>query len=394
VLECDAAFARRWKRGAVPGWLPRGALPVAWAVAFGVGVVPAHGPCPVADPSICAPGNGWAVAVALIVATPVLLVALPAFGCLTGVVLGLVELSDSAVPAARFGFGLLGLACGVVLLAMLASRHRQAALVRGPGISFPLPVAPVRAMGGGYVVAVPLAVGAIALLLSWRAAQAQDARHLAAAARLDATVIAEVDDGASVLLRLPDGDHATVEVHDRYPVGAVVPVLADRDLTFWVSLVAEPPDHTARLGTGLAAALVAAGAVGWERGRRRLAARIDEGAPAVTVLGVRTAVGRVDLWDTEGTAAFARVAVGPDRIWERRPERWWEPGNDVWTVAQLRREAAVTFARQQVPVRMTAVGDLRCGGWVALVDGASVYWPARPVRLHRGGTLSVPGGSL
>lgn len=361
-------------------------------------------PCTPDDPSVCGPEVGWATGASLLLATPVLLVLLPALGCLVGVLAGSYELVADRLPQAQAAFGLHGLACAVVLGRMLRSRSQQAAVVRAAAGSVAVPGPDTRPPRSGFVGAAALTAAAAGLLLLWHTWTAADQRHLAAAARLDATVVAELDDGYTVRLRLPDRqDEVAVDVVDSaYPVGAVLPVLVDRTGDEpWVALVAEQPDPTIPLAAGLAAAMVAVALAGREVARRRAPARLTAGAPAVAVLGVRRA-DEVDLWDADGSAPFARVPIrwtpggaGAALAFTEAEEHWdeddwdeddWEAGQatafgEAWREPGPSRDPGDLLAR---PEPMTAIGDLRQGGWVAVAAGTEMLWPAGGVRLLRG----------
>lgn len=407
VSDFDTGTARRWASGAVPGWVPRLALPIAWVVAAGLATALSGGSCPAADPSVCGPDLGWALGASLTLATPVLLIAFPLLGCLTGALFGLYELVAEPDTAARIAFTLHGLACVLVAVLVISSRRRQGRVAAATGIHVPVPGRPPRPEPLPVLVAAVLLAGAVAGIVLWQFWTARDDRHLAAARRVEATVVGEVDDGYSVRLRLPDQeDEATVEVVDHYDVGTVVPVLVDRTGDRpWVAPVGEQPDDTFPLSAGLAAAGVAAAVGGWELTRRRMPARLAAGAPAVTVLAVRQDY-EVELWDTDGTAAFAQLDVRPpvpvddaagagawtgpvgsgapvrsaDDLYRPPPEEDWPAEEQARFGADWRSQPAMRDPRP-VPVRVTAVGDLRQGGWVALVDGDRVLWPARTLRV-------------
>lgn len=402
MTDFDVATARRWGRGAVPGWIPRLALPLAWAVAIGLALGFSTEPCRADDPSVCGPDLGFALAGSLTLATPVLLIAFPLLGCVSGMLFGLYELLTDPETAARIAFTVHGLVCAVVFALLIVSRRRQARVAAATGLHVPAPGRPPRPGPLPFAGAALLVAGAVAGIAGWHFWAARDDRHLAAATRVDATVLAEVDDGYSVRLRLPDReDEVTVEVVEHYPVGAVLPVLVDRSGDRpWVTPVGEPPDDTFPLSAGLAAAQVAAAIACWELGRRRLPTRLAAGAPAVTVLAVRRG-DEVSLWDTDGNASFARLDVRP-------PEPVDHPAGGLprsagtlfsWSAEDLDRSVqeegrwasrldrvdadrrSPPVAAVSTPVRVTAIGDLHQGGWVALVDGDRVLWPARTLRL-------------
>ena len=403
----DLWTAQRWGRGGVPGWVPRGALVVGWVAAIVAGLGLDDDPCSAAEPSVCGPEVGWAVGAALLLATPILLVALPALGCLVGVLAGVVEQWDR-VPEARTAFTLHGLACAAVLVAMLLARRRQASVARTGTGRLAVRGPPPSTGPGLFAPAALLLLAAAGGLLLWHGWTTADQRHLAAADRMDARVVAEVDDGWAVRLVLPDRqDEVELDVVGSYEVGDVVPVLVDRTGDRpWVALVAEQPDPTFPLSAGLAAALAGIALAGWEVRRRRVPSRLAGGAPARTVLALHLG-DEVELWDTDGSGPFARVPIrrGPAAVHGHVESPVESPvevdeDEDAWVGvadeyaarfgAGWRGEAVVEDddADEDGPelVRMTAVGDLREGGWVALVRGPEVLWPLRTVRLLRRGT--------
>lgn len=406
MADFDLWTAQRWQRGGMPGWVVRGLLPAGWLIAFVLSFVLDDAPCSPADPSVCGPEVGWAVGASLLLATPVLLIAMPVLGCVAGIVGGSVEQLDR-VPEARIAFGLHGLACAVVLVRMLAGRRRQAAVAGEAGDRRAVPGPPPRSGPGLYVAAGLLALAATGALLLWWHWSTGDQRHLAAAERWDARIVAEPEDDWTVRLLLPDrSDEVTIDVVGSYEVGDLVPVLVDRTGDRpWVVPVAEQPDPTFPLSAGLALGLVAVAVAGVEVSRRRVPARLAAGAPAVTVL-VRHLGDEVELRDTDDAAPFARVPIR----WESTPaqppetvdhdedqydeedeeeEEAWRTASDEYVArfaAAWRGETVPSDAddgQPPPPIRMTAVGDLRQGGWVALVDGTEVLWPLRTVRLLR-----------
>jgi hypothetical protein len=372
VADLDLWTVQRWQRGAVPGWVPRGVLVLAWLVAIAV-TVGSEGPCTAAEPAACGPEVGWAVGASLLLATPVLLVLTPALGCAVGLLAGVVEQWDR-VPEGRIAFALHGLACAVVLAGMLVSRRRQAAAVREAGTRLAVPGPVPRSGPGRFLAAGALLLAAAGCLALWQHWSGNDRRHLDAAQRMDARVIADVEDGLAVRLRLPDRqDEVQLDVVGSYAPGQLVPVLVDRTgAEPWVVLAAELPDPTLPLSAGLALVLLAAVTTGAEVARRRVPTRLAAGAPAVTVLGL-CRDDEVELWDTDGSGPFARVPIRVDADGEDYPQ----DGDLARFVAAWRGETVP----EEAPVRLTAVGDLRQGGWVALIGDAAVLWPLGTVRL-------------
>lgn len=393
--------ADRWTRAAVPGWVPRGILLAGWVLAFALASLLDSPPCSVADPSVCGPDLGWSVGASMLLATPVLLLVLPALGCLGGVGFGLFELATEPAPVARIAFVLHGLACAGVLVRMLIGRRRQGEPARAGGGRVAVPGPAPRTGPVDFIPPALLLIPAAGLLLLWHHGTVGDERHQAAAVRLDAVVVAEIDDGWTVRLQLPDrGDEVSVDVVDSYPVGAVLPVLVDRTgAKPWVTLVAEPPDPTFPLAAGLGVVLLALATAGGALRRHRATAGLLAGAPAVSLLGLRRA-DEVDLWDADLTRSFGRIRIrwaSPDPTTdESTDEEFWDEDElsaaDAEDFGAAWREPAdddleARFGLIEVPSRnpvpMVAVGDLRQGGWIALLDGTEVLWPVWTVQALR-----------
>lgn len=376
----------------MPAWVPRGVLLGGWLVAFALASLLEDQSCSIADPSVCGADVGWAVGASMLLATPVLLLVSPALGCLAGAGFGLVELVAEPSAVARIAFTLHGLACAAVLAWILGARRRQGEPARAGGGRAAVPGPAPRIGPADFVPAALLLIPAAGLLLLWHHLAADDQRHQEAGVRLDAVVVAEIDDGWTVRLRLPDrGDEVSVDVIDSYPVNAVLPVLVDRTgAEPWVMLVAEPPDPTFPLAAGLGVVLLSLAAAGLALHRQRARATLLAGAPAVSLLGLRRA-DEVDLWDADRTRAFGRVRIPWARPEPTGEEESWDEDElsaaDAEDFGAAWRDAAdgddEDLIEVPTPVPMVAVGDLRQGGWVALLDGTEVIWPVWTLRALR-----------
>jgi hypothetical protein len=80
----DGPRIDRWTAAAVPWWVPRLVLIVGWVGACVVAVAGDTLSCTAADPGVCGPAVTFAVAIVVLLATPVLLWWLPLAGCGTG----------------------------------------------------------------------------------------------------------------------------------------------------------------------------------------------------------------------------------------------------------------------------------------------------------------------
>ncbi|MGW0229287.1 hypothetical protein ACWDWO_13305 [Actinopolymorpha singaporensis] len=130
--------------------------------------------------------------------------------------------------------------------------------------------------------ALAASAGLVAYTLHW---QATEDAHVREATRVPGTVLAHLDDGYALKVRVspPGSDVRTLETFDAsgYPVGSPVHVLVDGS---WARLAAEPFDPTGWYMLAAGAALVGATLVGtvlaW---RRRLAVLASGPVPALTV---------------------------------------------------------------------------------------------------------------
>ncbi|CAL9418886.1 hypothetical protein SUDANB95_01805 [Actinosynnema sp. ALI-1.44] len=338
-----AEHLRRWEAPTVPVWVYRGVLVVGWCVAFGYAVsIPVT--CTPASP--CLPDPGFSVAVALVLATPVLLWREPVLGCCAGTLFGLLEVVFEEHDGIRLAFLLHGLACAVVALWLVEARRAQHRVFGEVSsvvtVSRPLPP---RFTGRSLVAGVMLVVGVLAFVRYGVVATAL-ADHETAAVEVHARVLS-VEDYA-VKVALPSGERTfSVLTPEAYGVGRSVPVRTDGA---WAELVSEPEDVTFPL-TVMAVAL---GMAVFLRMRdvtaRRAAQRVLHGpARAVEVLVRADLRGRAVLHTVDGKPFGSMPVSG----------RFEDD-------------------------RMLAVGDLSHGGWVVLVTPDGALLPTRPLRpYHR-----------
>jgi len=373
VTGFDEATARRWATGAVPTWVPR-ALAAGWLLATVVAEIVNSPDCTPADPSVCSTDPGYAAAAAALLATPVLLLTAPLLGCLAGVLFTAAELRWETQPVPLALFAGHGAACLAVLCWLLAARRHQAAVAATVPGRLTVPGRPPAYRAWRWGAAVLLLLGAAALV-AYGVLVRQDRAHLAAAERVPVRVAVVEPDDSRITVELPGGRQVRLEVVDTapYQVGGTVPALVDGE---WVRLVAEPPDRTLPLAVGVCLIGLAAARAGCGRHRRRALDRLaTTGGPAVTVR-VRDEGAHVVLWSADGRRAFGRVLLdlppGAAGGADDEEDDWlWEDDAASWSASDLDGDL----------VAMTAVGDLRQGGWVALVGDDGARWPIRALQL-------------
>lgn len=424
----DGAAARRWSAGALPGWVPRGLLVAGWVAALAVALFTDDAPCVPEIPAQCGPDRGFAVVLGLGLATPVLLLTVPAVGCLAGILFGIEEVLADPLRSAATAFGLHGAACLGVLGWLVVSRSRQARVARdvaGAGTAVPAQPPPASPGGGRRLLAAGLLTAGVAALLLYRHDQGEVDRHLAAATREPARVTGVDQEGWHVSLLLPaTEDRVTLDVIDpgTYEVGTDVPVLVDRtDRPPWVALVAEQPDPTFPLTAAVLAGLLAAVAAGWDAVRRRALRRLATGPSSAVAVLVESNWDEAILRPVGGGPPFARLPLAAPlgtgsgglgaEGWELDEDAWrarfgldrpadedagdgheaWD--EDEWTAEEIGEFGRAWRSEDPEPdgagagVRGTApatvVGDLRAGGWVALETAEGTWWPSGPVKLPR-----------
>lgn len=366
-------LARRWVAPERVRWR-RWALTAASGVAFAVSVVGEPDvPCSVEDPAFCGPDLTFSLAIVLALATVALLWWRPfvAAGC--AVAFAVLDLVFDDVWTANVAWPLVAALHVAHVVALRREQAGQRALAER--VSVPLPVRdtpadrPRSAAGrlgphhlGGALLAV-VAVGCIGMLLR---AEASDRTHLARSEVVRGTVTGVSDDEYTIIIRLDRGQgrpaqQIELEPYDVYDVGDDVLVRVDPTDPGWSHLVAEPPDRTwwasISLGAGLLAVLLV---------ERPWTARMRRGAflahPPTHGVPVRCAVGEVG--DTVVACVDRDVFfAGLDTV--------DEPGQGL-------PEEGETFPDRVEPAHL--VGDVRPGGWCALVTSDGVRLPDGPLR--------------
>ncbi|MBB4690583.1 hypothetical protein [Paractinoplanes abujensis] len=376
IPALDGPHLERWTAAAVPWWVPRTGLLGGWAVAVLVAVAADNRACSVADPGVCGPDVTFAVAIVVLLATPVLLWWLPPAGCAAGVLFAVLDVSYDDLRAANVAFALHGLLCLAVAAWIVSARRRQAAVVAEVAGTVRLDAALTERLrdsfpgwGGRSVLAVLLIlVGAVSL--AWyHHRDDQVARHEAAAVRADAVVRGVDNSEGTVVLEVPRP--VKVGVLGSYEAGQVVPVLVDGD---WVRPVNEPEDVTVWLSIGLGALALALLLLIREQRMRAARRRLLSGPLPAVELTAAPDEGRALLHDG---LALVPVASTPRRLPRPRltgEDVTWEDG---WRTEQTR------------PQPVTVAGDLRDGGWVLLLTEDAVLLPEAPLRTPR--RRPVPG---
>ncbi len=375
----------RWIAAAVPWWVPRVVLVVGWVVAFVAAVASDTLPCTALDPGVCGPDVGFALAIVVALATPVLLWWLPLAGCGAGMLFAALDLIYDDVPAARVAFGVHGLLCLAVAAWLVAARRRQAAVVAEVAGTVRLDAAlaerlknSVPGWGGRTPAAVVLVVAGIGGIAWYDHRAGQVAQHELAAVRTDAVVRSADNAEGVVVVEVPQP--ARVDVLGPYEAGQVVPVLVDGS---WVRLVAEPEDVTPWLSAGVGALGLAGLLLIREQRMRSARRRLLSGVlPAVELTAEPDEHGRAVL---HGGMALVPVVASPTQL--TRPHLTGEDvdWDDGWTAEEIQdfgRDWRSAGHRDEPPT-VTVAGDLRDGGWVLLITDSVVLLPEAPLRTPR-----------
>lgn len=384
----DGPRIARWTAAAVPWWATRSVLIGGWAVAGVAGVVAAAAdtvPCTASEPGVCGPDVPLALAMVVMLATPVLLWWLPLAGCAAGMLFAVLDLVADDTPAANVAFGVHGLLCLAVAAWLVAARRRQAAVVAEVAGTVRLDPALAERLRDGLpgwgvrtVGAVVLVIAGIGSIAWYENRAARVAAHESAAVRMDAVVRSADNAEGVVVVEVPRA--ARVEVSGRYEAGQVVPVLVDGS---WVRLVAEPEDVTPWLAAGLGAVGLAALLLFREQRMRSARRRLLSGPlPAVELTAGPDDQGRAVL---RGGMALVPVVASPTQ--SARPHL---TGEEVTWTDGWKPEEGKDFGRdwrgdghRGEPQTVTVAGDLRDGGWVLLITDSDVLLPEAPLRTPR-----------
>lgn len=360
--------ARAWTVG-LGSRRRRGALVAAGVAAFGISVAGDTAACSPTDPSICGPDPTFSAAIVLALAA-VLLVwwwPLEAAGC--ALAFALLDLGFDDVLAANVAWSLLAVlhVWHVLVLRREDAARRRALLDAYTAVpSVPPARDPGAALGPRHLAVGVLLAGSVACLWFLGVAQRAEADHQGRAVEVPATVVAveDTDEESAYRLRLERpvpgvAQEQSVVTLDPYDVGETVPLRVDPADPGWTHLVAEPPDQTWWLSLSLGAFLLA------------------------VVLGRPLVTGRV----RRGVLVAHPPTSGV-------PVRWVEVDDDVVPVLATDRDVVVAelatvggprpagpdAPRLEHQVRTGwLVGDVREGGWCALVHAGGTELPAAPL---------------
>ncbi|MBM2618505.1 hypothetical protein JIG36_23390 [Actinoplanes sp. LDG1-06] len=360
----------RWGAAAVPWWVPRVVLLLGWVAAVGAAVAGDSRPCSTVDPLVCGPDVTFAVALVVLLATPVLLWWLPLAGCAAGIAFAVADLVYDDVPAANVAFAIHALLCLAVAVWLVAARRRQAGIVAEVAGTVRLDSALAERLrdsfpgwGGRTLIAAVLVLAGAGGLAWYGHRAGQVVAHESAAVRVDAVVRSADNDEGEIVVEVPQP--VRVGVLDPYEAGQVVPVLVDGS---WVRPVAEPEDVTGWLSAGLGALALAALLLVREQRMRSARRRLLSGElPAVELTAEPDAENRAVL---AGDMALVPVVASPLTL--SRPHL---TGEDV--------DWADGWGGPAEPQTVTVAGDLRDGGWVLLVTDDAVLLPEAPLRTPR-----------
>lgn len=372
--------AEAWARH-VPARWARWAVVAAAVTATGVGV----GGSPRCTPEndACAADLGFSVSAVFLVASVALLWWRPVVAVACGLVFSVVDVLVDH-PWGRVAFAANGLVCVAYGSYVLRCRREQVAAAAAAAVT-PIPhllVAPpawaghrdgagrIRLLAAAALVAVAL----LSFVLLGRAVAAERA-HLDRAVRVEGTVRTVGEDGDLTLRldRVVEGVPVDVTLSpvETYAVGDVVPLLVDPADSHWLRLVAEPDDPTwwvtVALGALLVAGLLAHRELTGDRARRRLS-RGPDGA-------VRLAV---------------RVVIDPDDVAAILPAGAGFSADVVVAAFPVTERLHLETAEERRltdPVPAVLYGDIRDGGWCAVVTPDGLVLPQGPV-------ATVPGSPV
>ncbi|MBU2669764.1 PH domain-containing protein [Actinoplanes bogorensis] len=382
----DDSRIERWTAAAVPWWVTRVVLIVAWFIAFLLAVFNDSTTCTPADPSVCGPDVSFAVAIVVLLATPILLWWMPLAGCAAGVLFAVLDLVFDDQRAANIAFAFHGLLCVAVAILLVEARGRQTTIVAE--VAEPVHLDPAVAArvrdsfprwGGRSIIAVLLLVAGVGGFGWYDHRAGQVARHEAAAVHVDGVVRSADNAAGEIVVDVPQPVRVNGLLNS-YEPGQVVPVLVDGS---WVKLVAEPEDVTPWLSGGLGAIALALLLLIREQRMRAARRRLLNGPlPAVELTAEPDDDGRAVL---HGGMAVVPVEASPLEL--EKPLLTGEdvPWDDKWTAEEVEDFGQDWRGpgRRDEPQTVTVAGDLRDGGWVLLISDSHVLVPEAPLRMPR-----------
>lgn len=362
-------LARGWVAPTRDPWRRRG-LAAASVAAFALSVLgDTDTRCTADDPSICGPDLTFSLTVVLAVATVALLWWRPVVAAACAVGFAVMDLTYDDVWTANVAWPVVAALHVLHVVALQRDGARQRAIAARALVPVPVAHPPAtsarsaaRPIGPAHLAALVLAVVALATLGVLLREQASNQAHLARSRVVHATVD-EVSDDDTVTVRLDRGPSAApglveLEPLDPYEVGDDVLVRVDPVDPGWTHLAAEPPDPTWWASVSAGAALLSLLLV-----ERLLTARMRRGAflahPPTRGVPVRCVVDEADVAlvsCTDAGVVFADLDVVPHGRHAGDDER----------------------AEELAPAHL--VGDVRHGGWCAVVTARGVELPEGPLR--------------
>ncbi|MFI6673877.1 hypothetical protein [Kribbella sp. NPDC050470] len=377
-----ADLAKAWRSAAVPSWVYRWLMPVAWVAATTLSLATTEDvPC-TEDPSICAPDVAFALTLVPAFASLVLWWWQPRVAAVAGLVFFAAQVwYDGGAVMAEWA--LFACACAALLVWFAVSRRKQLALTAGlPRRPVTVPAAQRLALSGRLVVAVLLvAVGAAGLgVMRWQDQQEQV--HLERA--VDQMAVAGESYDGELELKLPDGNRRFVFPLDDYEPGTRIPVLIDPADDEWVRLRVEPADYTDRYAVAGGAWLLALLLAYRDIRRRQARRRRPWTAPGLPVRITPDASTDYVITSTDGTAVLAflsaelddeaaddRLFVAIDQLDDQKAD----------APASVRQQWLHTVQRYQGEALL--VGELAEGSWPTVLLGDIALRPTAPLRAPR-----------
>jgi hypothetical protein len=349
----------------------------AWVAAFAASIAGDTEPCTTADLTVCGPDLTFSVVIVLCFGSAVLLWWRPFVAVTCAVAFAVADLAWDSVWQAKVAWSLVAVLYVAYAVHLRGRLARQRGVARSASVSLPpwspSPRRPLHLDGPHRL----MAAGAVALVLTaggafygYERAVGLDDEHASRAQVVEATVLTQEDEDGNQKVRLerrPEGFPAEVDVlfMEVPEVGDTVPLRVDPRDPSWTHPIAEPPDRTWWVTLCLGALLVAA-LLAERLTAVRVHRRLLEDTHHTTGVPVRVFTDDLDfvgLLATDSTRGLAEFPV--DEV--LRPD-----------TPQSRRVAA--------PREAFLVGDVRDGGWAALVGPAGMRLPLGPLAALPPGT--------
>lgn len=358
---------RAWVAAAPLRW-PRWVLVALWAAAFVISVASDTEPCTVEEP--CGPDLLFSVVLVLCLASVALLWWRPLVAAACAVTFAVVEVVFDPIVEAKLAWSIVAaafVAYAVHLLSVTARQRAVAAEASVPvppwpsGSHRPLNLdGPHKLMAAGAVALVLVASGSV---YGYERAAGLESEHRTRSQVVEALVLSDEDEDGNQRVRLaarPEGFPAELDVLflDVPAVGDTVALRVDPRDPSWTHEVAEPPDPTwwATLGLG---ALLLAGLLAERLLAVRVRRRLLEQAHHATGVPVRVFTDDLDF--------VGLVATDSSR------------GLGEFPVDEVLRIDNPEGRRVASPTEAFLVGDIRHGGWAALVRSDGMRLPLGPL---------------